>query len=293
MDSLGFARSLLFTPADRPERFGKAITVGADGAVLDLEDGVGLPNKEKARSAALSFFASPPKTPPGFLYLVRLNHVRTEDGLKDLLAFGRAPARPMLVMLPKTESVSEVEIAVAHLRRGNELPRIVALIESGRGLAAAEAIAAHPAVAALGFGGGDLSADLGAQLAWEPMLFARSRIVQAAATAHVAAYDVPYLDIHDAVGLKRETEASRALGFGCKMAIYPAQVPIINAVYTPTAAETAAAERIVAAADAAHGNAIQLDGQMVDAPVVKSARRTMQLAGSSRSATPILRRTTP
>jgi len=290
MEALGFARSLLFTPADRPDRFGKSIAVGADGAVLDLEDGVGLPNKEKARRAALSFFASSPKAPDDFLFAVRFNHVSTEDGLKDLLAFAGASARPGVIMLPKTESVFEVEIALAHLRKGNELPRIIALIESGRGLAAAEAIAAHPAVDALGFGGADLAADLGAQLAWESMLFARSRIVQAAATAHIAACDVPFLDIRDGAGLKRETEAAKALGYGCKLAIHPAQVPVINTVFTPTATEYTAAERIVTAADAAHGSAIQLDGQMVDVPVVKSARRTVQLYHRAAPTTPTLRR---
>ena len=184
MQSLALARNLLFTPADRPERFGKAISVGADGVVLDLEDGVGLPSKQRAREAALALFAAPPSTAADLLWAVRLNHITTEDGLQDLLAFRAIARRPKVVMLPKTESVAEVEIAVRHLRaETGEGPQIVALIESGRGLAAVESIAAHPCVAAIAFGGADLAADLHASLAWEPMLFARSRIVQAAASA--------------------------------------------------------------------------------------------------------------
>ncbi|HUL41079.1 MAG TPA: CoA ester lyase [Burkholderiales bacterium] len=280
MQSLSLVRNLLFTPADRPERFGKAPAVGADGAVLDLEDGVGLPSKEKAREAALRFFEAPLSAPADFVWAVRFNHITTEDGLKDLLAFGAAVRRPKVIMLPKTESVSEVEIAVHHLETGaGDAPQIVALIETGRGLGAAEAIAAHPSVVAIAFGGADLAADLHATLAWEPMLFARSRIVQAAAAAGVAALDVPFLDIHDAAGLSKETEMVKALGYSCKLAIHPAQIAPINAVFTPDPKELARAERIVAAFEQAHGGACQVDGRMVDVPVVKAAQRTVALAG--------------
>ena len=106
MQNLALLRNLLFTPADRPERFGKAAAVGADGAVLDLEDGVGLPAKQTARQAALRFFEAPLAVPTGFIWAVRFNHVTTEDGLKDLLAFRAAAHRPNVVMLPKTESVT-------------------------------------------------------------------------------------------------------------------------------------------------------------------------------------------
>jgi (S)-citramalyl-CoA lyase len=274
MQDLALVRSLLFTPADRPERLPKAPPSGADGCVLDLEDGVGLPAKTAARRAALDFLTAPSNAPAGFVWALRVNHITTPDGLRDLLALRDAPARPSVVMLPKTESVTEVEIAVSHL--GN--PRIVALIESGRGLSAAEAIAAHPAVDALGFGGADLAADLGATMAWEQMVFARSRVVQAAATAGIAAFDVPFLDIHGAVGLREETEAARALGFSCKLAIHPAQIAVINAVFTPAPDQLARARRIVAAFEQAKGGACQVDGRMVDVPVVRSARRTVALA---------------
>src|SRR5215831_10996360 len=280
MQNLVLVRNLLFTPADRPERFGKAAAVGADGAVLDLEDGVGLPAKETARQAALRFFEAPLAAPVGFVWAVRFNHVATEDGLKDLLAFRAAAHRPSVVMLPKTESVTEVEIAAHHLKTGaGGAPQMIALIETGRSLGAAEAIATHPAVSAIAFGGADLAADLHATLAWEPTLFARSRIVQAAAAADIAAFDVPFLDIHDAAGLRKETEAVKALGYSCKLAIHPAQIAPINAVFTPNPKELARAERIVAAFDQAHGGACQVDGRMVDVPVVKAAQRTVALAG--------------
>jgi citrate lyase beta subunit len=278
MLNFGLVRNLLFTPADRPERFGKAAAVGADGAVLDLEDGVGTAHKAEARKAALSFFADPIKAPPDFVWALRLNHVSTHPGLEDLLAFRAAARKPSVVLLPKTESVSEVEITLAHLTDGDSAPTIVTLIESGRGLAVAEALAAHPAVAAIAFGGADLANDLHAALAWEPMLFARSRIVQAAASAGLPAWDVPFLDIHDADGLRRETEAAKALGYVCKLAIHPGQIATINSVFSPSTSELDRAKRVVAAFEAAHGGACQVDGKMVDAPVVKAARRTVALA---------------
>ena len=277
MQNLSLTRSLLFTPADRPDRFTKGPSSGADGVVLDLEDGVGLPAKPAARKAALAFFADHPvAAPSGFVWALRLNHVTTQAGLEDLLAL-RDANKPAVVVLPKTESVAEIEIALAHLS-ANGAPTIVALIESGRGLAAAEEIATHPAVAALAFGGADLAADLHATLTWEPMLFARSRIVQAAASAGIAAWDVPFLDIHDLGGLKRETGAAKALGYVCKLAIHPAQIAPINAVFTPSESELARAQRVVSAFVAADGGACQVDGKMVDAPVVKAARRTVALA---------------
>jgi citrate lyase beta subunit len=277
MLDLAVVRSLLFTPADRPDRFVHGPSSRADGVILDLEDGVGLSAKPAARKAALEFLADPAEAPISFVWALRLNHVTTQAGLQDLLAL-RATSKPAVVVLPKTESVAEIEIALAHLRVDNEVPTIVALIESGRGLTAADEIATHPAVAALAFGGADLAADLHATLAWEPMLFARSRIVQAAASAGIAAWDVPFLDVHDADGLKRETVASKALGYVCKLAIHPSQIAPINAVFTPSESELASAQRVVSAFAAAHGGACQVDGKLVDAPVVKAARRTVALA---------------
>jgi (S)-citramalyl-CoA lyase len=110
------------------------------------------------------------------------------------------------------------------------------------------------------------------------MLFARSRIVQAAAAGGIVAFDVPYLDIHDAEGLRKETASARALGYSCKLAIHPAQIGPINALFTPNPTELVTAQRIVAAFKEARGGACQIDGRMIDVPVVKAAQRTVALA---------------
>ena len=133
MQDLSLIRSMLFTPADRPDRFAKAAASGADGAVLDLEDGVGLPAKHDARAAALAFLAAPAMAPQNFVWALRLNHVTTVAGLQDLLALRGVAKKPAVVLLPKTESVTEVDIAIRHLAEGDASPAIVALIESGRG----------------------------------------------------------------------------------------------------------------------------------------------------------------
>jgi len=275
MSDMNLVRVLLFTPASHPEYVAKAAASGADGLIIDLEDGVALDAKDAARANLIELLDKPRPPRPGFAWCVRLNHIETRPGLADLLALaGRADGLDAIV-LPKVESPQEVQIAARHLAITS--PRIVALIESGRGLEHAAAIAAHPHVAAIAFGGADLAADLHAELAWEPMLWARSRIVQSAAASAIPAFDVPFLDIHDADGLQREAVAAKRLGYGCKLAIHPLQVAPIKAVFTPTADEIARARRIVDAYAAAKGAACQVDGKMVDVPVWKAALRTVRL----------------
>lgn len=271
-------RSLLFVPADRPERFLKAAASGADGVVLDLEDAVAPHAKAQARETALNFLAGDAARATQTLWVLRINHFKTLAGLEDLLALRKAQRLPAAIMLPKVESLAEVEVAVAHLHRPVGAPLMVALIESARGLEAAGAIAAHPAVAALAFGGADLAADLGAEMAWEPLLFARGRIVQAAATQQIAAWDVPFLDLGDEAGLARETTAAKALGFRAKLAIHPAQAAGINAVFSPTQRQVERASQVVEASARAAGGVCVLNGKMIDQPVVLAAQRTLRLA---------------
>ncbi|CAN5902925.1 itaconate degradation C-C-lyase RipC [soil metagenome] len=278
MADMNLVRVLLFTPATRLEFIAKAAASGADGLVIDLEDGVAFGAKDAGRANILAALQKPRPTAEGFLWCVRLNHIATLPGLADLQALAGQGSRFDAIMLPKVESPHEVEIASRHL--GLTTPSVIALIESGLGLEQAAAIAAHPQVAAIAFGGADLAADLHAELAWEPMLFARSRIAQAAASRGLPAIDVPFLDIHDAVGLRAEAAAAKRLGFGCKLAIHPAQVAPIKEVFAPTPEELVRAQRIVAAYDAAQGAACQVDGKMVDVPVWKAALRTVRLAAA-------------
>lgn len=272
-------RSWLFTPATRPDRFDRAAQSGADALIIDLEDAVAPADKAAARDAALTALATPPVRP--ILRALRINAPSTADGLEDLLALMRAPADrlPDCVIVPKADSADMIRWIDGLLAgAGNPLP-LVALIESARGIAAAEDIArASPRLAALLFGAADLSADLGCATAWEPLLSARSRLVNAAALAGIEAIDSPFFALNDSAGLEREAAAALALGFGAKAAIHPTQVAGINAALTPTEAETAQARRIVA--ESAKGVAV-VDGRMIDEAMARKARRILSRAASA------------
>jgi citrate lyase beta subunit len=268
-------RSWLFCPATRPERLPKAETSGADAVVVDWEDAVAPADKDRARAAALPFLCSPAT---GARRCLRPNALRTADGLRDLLALLDAGAVPDAIVPAKTESAEELRILDAVLGGPHARIRFLPLIETARGLAAAAEIAAHPRVAGLVLGGADLAADLGAELAWEPLLWSRSRLVQAAAVAGIAVVDVPCLAFDDDAALAAETRRVRALGFTGKLAIHPRQVAIVNAAFTPDPAEVVQARRIVEAAAAAAGGVAVVDGRMVDAPVVRAAERVLALA---------------
>ena len=269
-------RSWLFTPATRPDRFDRAVQSGADVLIIDLEDAVAPAAKALARDTALAALAAPPAVP--ILRALRINAPVTPDGLEDLLALTRRPPNggPDCVILPKVDSAEMIRwIDTLLSGAGNPRP-LVALIESARGVAAIEDIArASPRLAALFFGAADLSADLGCATAWEPLLAARSRLVNAAALAGIEAVDSPYFDLTDTAGMERETAAALALGFGAKAAIHPGQISTINAALTPTAAEIAQAHRIMA--ESAKGVAV-VDGRMIDEAMARKARRILSRA---------------
>jgi citrate lyase beta subunit len=269
-------RSWLFCPASKPERFEKAAASGADAVIVDLEDAVGPAEKAEARRHAIAWLAAP--TAATAFRCLRPNALRTPDGLRDLLALIDAGVAPDHLVVPKTESASELAVLDGLLAGRSGATRFLPLVETARGLAAVETIAAHPRVAGVVLGGADLVADLGAELAWEPLLLARSRLVQAAAMAGVAAIDVPYLAFADVAGTRDETDRVRRLGFTGKLAIHPGQVAPIHDAFTPQAADVERARRVLAAVDAAAGGVAVVDGTMVDAPLVRAAERTLALA---------------
>ena len=184
-------------------------------------------------------------------------------------------------MLPKAESAGQIEILAAALGDAGD-GGIVPIIESAAGLRQAWAICAAPGVKAVLFGGGDMAADLGVAMDWEPLLFARSQVVAACAAANVPAIDVPYLDVKDEAGLLAETGRARALGFTAKACIHPAQVAAVNQVFTPSEADLSHAERVIAALDEAGGGAALLDGKLIEAPIIRRARRVLETAQASR-----------
>src|ERR1700676_415915 len=184
-------RSWLFTPATRPERFAKASQAGADVAILDLEDAVAPKDKAEARTTALDYLAGNPSD--GALHALRINGLDTRAGISDLDALLGSRAAPDFLVLPKTETAGHLEILDRLLTAAGKATRLIGLIESARGLAAVEAIAAAtPRLAGLMLGAADMAADLGSATAWAPLAFARGRLIAACALAGVTPIDAPF-----------------------------------------------------------------------------------------------------
>ena len=268
-------RCWLYTPGTRPERFAKAADVGADVLIIDLEDAVAPDDKRGARQNAFGELST---ARPGPLRAVRINGLDTPAGIADLDALLGCDAAPDFVVLPKVEGAGHLLILDRLLSARGKAARIVGLVESVRGLAAVEEIAAAtPRLAGLMLGAADMAADLGAATAWDPLAHARSRLVAACALAEIMPIDSPFFNIHDADGLKREVAAAKAFGFPSKGAIHPAQVAPINAAMTPGAAEVEKAKHILAANAGGVG---VVDGQMIDEAVARKARRILAAANA-------------
>jgi citrate lyase beta subunit len=281
---LDLVTCLLFAPASRPDRFEKVVQSGADGIIIDLEDAIPLAGKDPARATTIEFFAGQGRArSTSFLRAIRVNGLSTKAGLEDLLAIRESRIVPDAIVLPKVESPHDVNLYARHLAGAQESIRLIALVETAIGLEHAVEIArSSPRIAGLAFGGADLAADLGASFAWEPLLAARSRLVQAAATAGIAALDVPYLDVRDDGALRSECERARALGFTGKLAIHPRHVPVILDAFLPDPDALERARRIVDTFAASAGGACEIDGKMIDPPVYRSAQRVVALAARRR-----------
>lgn len=280
---IALARSLLFTPATRPERFAKAAATSADGLIIDLEDAVGPGDKDSARTAVMQWLRTREgMTRPDFLVCLRINPASTVFGLRDLLALVELAAQghaPDAVVLPKVECAADVDLIARHLRATGPVGAAVALmalIESALGVENAAAIArASPQLRSLAFGAVDLSADLGSDASWDAMLVHRATVVRSAAAAGLGVLDVPWLAIDDLAGLQTECERVRALGFTGKLAIHPKHADTIGRAFTPTASEFEYAQGVLDAYTAAKGGVCTFRGKMLDEPVVRSARKVL------------------
>ena len=271
---------MLFVPGSTPHRFGKALDSGADCVCIDLEDAVADDRKSEARQHLLRFVAERAGR-SGAGIAVRINGPGTPEHEEDLIELGPSMAAFCRLLVPKVECAAQVDTLVRSLPA--DKPSLVGLIETPTGVANAPAIVAAMADDdELMLGGADLTTRLGARFAWEPLLFARSALVMAAAVKSLRVWDVPYLNFRDPAGLAEETERVKSLGFSGKAAIHPAQVATINETFMPSADEIARARRVIAANDAAGGGATSIDGQLVDEPVLQAARRVLGIVDFDR-----------
>lgn len=262
MNGAAAIKTMLFVPGDRPDRFGKALASGADLVCIDLEDAVAASDKDAARFATIEALATLDRR----RVAVRINGLATAEGLRDLLAIAGATALPAFLFVPMVASACHVEIVRAVVR---EAVGIVPLIETPAGLAQARDIAAATGVAAMMFGGGDMAASLGVELAWEPLALARAQFVLACAGRGFPLIDVPFVRLEDEAGLAEEARRAQALGFTAKAAIHPAQVAAIRRVFAPGADELAEARASVAAFRAGGGRAVRHGGRMLEEPLIR------------------------
>jgi citrate lyase subunit beta/citryl-CoA lyase/(S)-citramalyl-CoA lyase len=263
------ATSLLFVPGDRSDRVRKAFGTSADLICIDLEDSVAPERKTDARNDTLTALRDAPAHCG-----VRINRVASREGLLDLIAIADAP--PPFVLIPMTEHPAELRVTRSVI--GNGVP-LIPLIESVGGMATSPEIARAEGVVAMMFGGGDLAAELGVELGWEPLAFARAQFVMACAAAKVRAIDVPFVRLDDPTGLADECGQARRLGFHAKAAIHPAQLDAIHAAFSPSEQERAEAREALAAWRAGGGSAIRWKGRMLEAPLVKRLERVAGEAG--------------
>jgi len=281
-------RSLLFMPGDSLRKIRKATTLPVDSVIMDLEDGVALSQKTAAREVVAQALTD--LDFGGRERLVRINPVNTSFSRHDLEA--TIDARPDGYVIPKVESAEDLH-SVSHYLDEMERARgwqwgavcILAIIETARGVMRLPEIgAATTRLDALMFGAEDLAGDMGAtrtRAGWE-VFYARSAVVTTAAAYQLQAIDTVFINLTDLDGLATECQFARQMGYAGKMAIHPRQVAVINENFTPTVDEIAQAQQLIAAHNehqAQGAGVFELDGKMIDMPMVRAAQRVLARAG--------------
>lgn len=278
INTISLARSFLFVPANRPERYAKALASGAGAVIIDLEDAVPAGDKLTSRTQLADGFAQLPLKQRARL-LVRINAAGTpwhDDDLRLVAQLAHDGATGLGgVVLPKAETVE----ALARVAAGvGPACALLPLVESAAGLAALDALAASPGVARLAFGNLDFQVDAG--MACGPdeaeLVPVRLAVVLASRRAGlVAPVDGVTPGTGDMAQLQLDAARSRRGGFGAKLCIHPAQVVVVNAALGPTAAEVDWSRRVLEKSVTAGGGVFTLDGRMVDAPVLRLAQQVL------------------
>lgn len=264
------ARSYLFVPGDRPDRFDKAWATAADVVILDLEDAVGVGRKVDARAAVAAWLA------PGRPVFVRINAADSEWYQGDLELLSHPGLAGLMV--PKAEVLDEALVAACAAHGKRLLP----IVETAVGFWRASDLACTRCVERLAFGTLDFQIDMGITGDDDALLYFRSRLVLESRLAGIQApLDGVTQDIGNAAVLSAETERSKRLGFGGKLCIHPSQVDEVNRCFAPSAAEIEWAEEVVQAIAKSQGAAVAVGGKMVDRPVILKAERILD--GARRS----------
>jgi len=274
-DSIQKRRSFIFCPGNRPDMIPKAIKSGADMVCIDLEDAIIPEHKSLSRIETVKAFEDI-DYPKGVETLIRINDVNSEDGKKDIDLILNANNTASGLMLPKIQTIEEIITLENKIKEKNKELNLHIIIETNQGLENAWSIAhSSSLIKSLLFGGVDMSADLGCNGDWFSLLYARSRVVHAAAGAGIDSIDVPFLDLEDMEGMNIEAQKSKNLGFSGKGSIHPKQIEQLNKVFTPSEEEIAYANKVIKAFNNASDGLVVVDGKLIEKPVLRTALKTI------------------
>jgi (S)-citramalyl-CoA lyase len=274
-------RSFIFSPGLKPEMFPKALASGTDIVCVELEDGIAPKDKSEARRKALQLFETP-QADDGVERIVRINSMRESFGIADVQAILATKTPPPALMMPKVRNSDEVIMLDNLLTEAGHDTRLHIIIETNAGLEACYDIAhCSPRIDALFFGGVDMAAELRCENAWQPLLYARSRVVHAAASAGLDVVDVPFLDLNDPEGMVLEAQQAKSLGFSGKGSIHPKQIAELNAVFTPTDESIARAKRIIETFEEADTGLVVIGGKLIEKPVLRDMYRILAIAAAA------------
>ena len=271
-------RSFIFTPGLKPEMFPKALASGADMVCIELEDGIAPKDKEEARIKALKLFEVA-QADDGVERILRINSMRERFGIEDVLAILATDTPPPNLMMPKVQSPDEIIMLDQLLTERGHKTRLHVIIETNAGLEAAYEIAnCSSRIEAMFFGGVDMAAELRCENNWQQLIYARSRVVHAAASAGLDVIDVPYLNLQDLDGMCDEAKKAKDLGFAGKGSVHPKQIAALNDIFTPSKDNITRARRVIKTFEDADTGLVVIDGKLIEKPVMREMYRIVAIA---------------
>ena len=278
LNKIKVRRSFIFTPGLNPEMFPKALASGADMICIELEDGIAIKDKDEARKNTINALKNL-KINNDVELVVRVNCQRTKPGLLDLEAFISSKLNVKALMLPKVKTPDEITFIDDLLTDCNLDTELHVIMETNEALENIYDIAhASKRIVALYFGGVEMAAELRVPNSYENLIYARSKLVHAGASVGIDVIDVPYLDLEDMDGMKKEAELVRNLGFTGKGSIHPKQINILNEVFTPSNEEIIKAKRIIDQFNASDTGLVVIDGKLIEKPVLREMKRRILVA---------------
>ncbi len=278
LNKLRVRRSFIFTPGLQPEMFPKALASGADMVCIELEDGIAMKDKDEARKNTIDALKSL-EVKNDVELVVRLNCQRTKHGLLDLEAIASNKLKVKAIMLPKVKTPDEITFIDDMLTDCGLDTDLHVIMETNQALESIYDIAhSSDRIVALYFGGEDMAAELRVENKLENLVYARSRLVHAGASKGVDVIDVPYLNLENMEGMKKEAQFVKNLGFTGKGSIHPKQISILNEIFTPSEEEISKAKGIMDQFKKANTGLVVIDGKLIERPVLREMQRKLLVA---------------